>query len=418
MLEQCRKEVLDKDDVFHTDFLRCIVLGGVCSDNVHLEPDVISLFERWNTLKVVLYKHDLGIATGPYCLVKGNYYSVFKAYPDTQLAFVQALWPSLHKDGRFVEVNAAGSPYRAHKIAVPARSYFTSSKDTTKLLKGLRVAVKDNYHVSGTCTTLGNRAYFETYPIEQNNADTISLLLAAGATIVGKTHLSSFAMMEHPTQSVDYQAPFNPRGDGYLITGGSSGGSAAAVAAYHWIDLSICSDTTGSARIPALQTGIFGFRPSTGSISDEGLVKAWAELDTPGWHGRGLDIFPDVFRALHPSGEQDNKASIDEGELVILYPTDFMPEDNVEQLRAMENFLDDVCKATGCSYRIISIESDWRETAPVDEKDLHQYLYNLMRHGWYYAAYHSFGKFRARYHELHGHPPFVTEVVRKYWYAY
>ena len=49
--------------------------------------------------------------------------------------------------------------------------------------------------------------------------------------------------MEHPTQSVDYQAQFNPRGDGYLITGGSSGGSAAAIAAYDWLDLAICSDS-------------------------------------------------------------------------------------------------------------------------------------------------------------------------------
>lgn len=68
-------------------------------------------------------------------------------------------------------------------------------------------------------------------------------ILNAGAHIVGKAHLSSFAMMEHPTQSVDYQAPFNPRGDGYLMTGGSSGGSAAAVAAYEWIDISVCSDS-------------------------------------------------------------------------------------------------------------------------------------------------------------------------------
>ncbi len=68
-------------------------------------------------------------------------------------------------------------------------------------------------------------------------------MLNAGAHIVGKAHLSSFAMMEHPTQSVNYQAPFNPRGDGYLITRGSSGGSAAAVAAYEWIDISVCSDS-------------------------------------------------------------------------------------------------------------------------------------------------------------------------------
>ena len=50
-------------------------------------------------------------------------------------------------------------------------------------------------------------------------------------------------MMEHPTQSVDYQAPFNPRGDGYLIAGGSSGGNAAAIAAYEWLDIALCSDS-------------------------------------------------------------------------------------------------------------------------------------------------------------------------------
>jgi Asp-tRNA(Asn)/Glu-tRNA(Gln) amidotransferase A subunit family amidase len=50
-------------------------------------------------------------------------------------------------------------------------------------------------------------------------------------------------MMEHPMQSVDYQAPFNPRADGYLITGGSSGGTAAAIAAYDWLDIALCSDS-------------------------------------------------------------------------------------------------------------------------------------------------------------------------------
>ncbi|KUL81910.1 hypothetical protein ZTR_10738 [Talaromyces verruculosus] len=139
----------------------------------------------------------------------------------------------------------------------------------------MRIAVKDNFHIRGTHTTLGNRAYLETYPaLQEETADAVSLLKESGGIIVGKTHLSSFAIMEHPTQSVDYQVPFNPRGDGYLITGGSSGGAAAAVAAYDWIDLAICSDTTGSARIPALQTGVFGFRPSTDAISSNGLVKA------------------------------------------------------------------------------------------------------------------------------------------------
>ncbi len=110
-------------------------------------------------------------------------------------------------------------------------------------MKGIRVAVKDNYHIRGTRTSLGNRAYYETNPTQNVTAASVSRLVDAGAHMVGKAHLSSFAMMEHPTQSVDYQAPFNPRGDGYLITGGSSGGNAAAIAAYDWLDIALCSDS-------------------------------------------------------------------------------------------------------------------------------------------------------------------------------
>ena len=103
--------------------------------------------------------------------------------------------------------------------------------------------MKDNYHIRGTRTSLGNRAYYETSFVQDITAEAVSRLIHAGAQIIGKAHLSSFAMMEHPTQSVDYQAPFNPRGDGYLITGGSSGGNAAAVATYDWLDVSLVSDS-------------------------------------------------------------------------------------------------------------------------------------------------------------------------------
>ena len=110
-------------------------------------------------------------------------------------------------------------------------------------LKGIRVAIKDNYHIRGTETSLANRACFKTFPIQEDTAEVVIRLIDAGAHVVGKTHLSTFAMMWHPTQSVDYQAPFNPRGDGYLKTGGSSGGSAAAIATYDWLNIAICSDS-------------------------------------------------------------------------------------------------------------------------------------------------------------------------------
>ncbi|KAH8587274.1 amidase signature domain-containing protein [Bisporella sp. PMI_857] len=418
-----RTKYLDLDDVFNSKFLQEIVFGGVESDDIHLTSDAEKLLEDWQTLNV-RYQSHLDVNSGPYCVYNGQLHAVWKIYDDYQLAFVQALWPASDNKllgqmgtsggivnssaSSFVQTNAAGNGYRCHGIAVPARSYSeTFTPSTTSILnisrsplKGMRFAIKDNYHIRGTRTSLGNRAYFKTYPIEERHADVVSNLLNAGAHIVGKVHLSSFAMMEHPTQSVDYQAPFNPRGDGYLITGGSSGGSAAAISSYDWIDIAICSDTTGSARIPALQTGIFGFRPSTNSISSKGLVKSWPVMDTPGWLGRDLERFPDVLATLRQSGEKHQ--SLTEQPLEILYPT-------------MDDLIRDMALSTGCTFRKVSIKEDWQRTAPVEEKDLQQYLYNTTRHGWYYAAYHSFDDFRKEYKKAHGHGPFVTEVVRWYW---
>lgn len=259
----------------------------------------------------------------------------------------------------------------------------------------MRFSIKDNFHVRGTRTSLGNRAYYETYPIQDQHAEAVSLLLGAEAQIVGKVHLSSFAMMEHPTQSVDYQAPFNPRGDGYLIAGGSSGASAAGVATYEWLDISLCSDSklsysykfeapgtlltytaTGSVRIPALQNGVFGFRPSTSTISDDGLVHAWAAMDTPGWLGRNIEDFPRVLATLSLDMKQP-QTSPTSLPVEVLYPGDFVPEDSPEQTHAMENFLSDITSATGGTWRKVSIKDDWQMTAPVDEKDLDQYLYHV-----------------------------------------
>ncbi len=74
-------------------------------------------------------------------------------------------------------------------------------------------------------------------------AKSIQKLIDAGAEIVGKSKLSSFAAREEPTECVDYQAPFNPRGDGYQSPAGSSSGSAAAVASYDWLDFAIWTDS-------------------------------------------------------------------------------------------------------------------------------------------------------------------------------
>lgn len=159
-------------------------------------------------------------------------------------------------------------------------------------------------------------------------------------------------------------------------------------------------------------------------------------MDTPDLLGRDLDIFPDVFRVLNPSSaEQEGQAHFHGNALEILYPTDFAPQDNPEQIGAMENFLDTSSKATGRIYRSISIHEDWRKTANVEEKDLHQYLYNVgiemfiplvfvtnsscsscIMAGTMQRIIHSINS-GVTNEELLVHAPFVTEVVRWYWYG-
>ena len=137
----------------------------------------------------------------------------------------------------------------------------------------------------------------------------------------------------------------------------------------------LISIATGSVRIPALQTGIFGFRPSTHSLSTEGLVNAWSAVDTPALLGRDLTTFPKLLKVLQltePIASESKKASFE-----MLYPKDFMPEGYAEQVSAMEDFIDDMSRFGGCTHRQISIYEDWKKTAPVEEKDLHAYLHNV-----------------------------------------
>jgi Asp-tRNA(Asn)/Glu-tRNA(Gln) amidotransferase A subunit family amidase len=127
-------------------------------------------------------------------------------------------------------------------IPVPSRHYFeTPSK--AKPLNGKRVAVKDIFHVRGVETSAGCKAYSELYGDAKVTSSVISKLIELGAVLVGKTHTVPFAGGAEPHDWIDYQCPFNPRGDGYSTTSGSSVGSAVGIAAYSWLDFAIGSDS-------------------------------------------------------------------------------------------------------------------------------------------------------------------------------
>ena len=114
-------------------------------------------------------------------------------------------------------------------------------------------------------TSMCNKSYLQLYPAATATATAIVNIIQGGAFIVGKTKLSSFLSREEATESIDFQTAWNPRADGYQTPGGSSSGSAAAVAAYDWIDIGIGTDTNGSIRRPAQCNGVFGKQESFSS---------------------------------------------------------------------------------------------------------------------------------------------------------
>ena len=124
---------------------------------------------------------------------------------------------------------------------------------TARPLAGLRVAVKDIFQIEGIRTSLCNRAYYDLYPSATKTAGCIDILRHLGAIVVGTTKLASFAATEEPIECVDFQAPWNPRADGYQSPAGSSSGSGVAIASYAWLDVAIGSDSKYSLAINDLQ---------------------------------------------------------------------------------------------------------------------------------------------------------------------
>ncbi|NBD73684.1 Asp-tRNA(Asn)/Glu-tRNA(Gln) amidotransferase subunit GatA [Patescibacteria group bacterium] len=226
-------------------------------------------------------------------------------------------------------------------------------------LTGVPVALKDNLLCDGHEVTAASKileGYQATY-----DATVVARLKAAGAVLIGRTNCDEFAMGSS-TENSAYQQTTNPH-DPTRVPGGSSGGSAAAVAA-DMVPVALGSDTGGSIRQPGSFCGVVGLKPTYGSVSRSGLIAMGSSLDVVGPLTRTVDDAASVFAVLKghdphdsttiPQEQFDAVAERDGGPRFIGVPRDFLAEGvDASVMRAFEATLE---RLAGQGYEVVDVE--------------------------------------------------------------
>ncbi|XP_060175897.1 outer envelope protein 64, mitochondrial [Lycium barbarum] len=162
-------------------------------------------------------------------------------------------------------------------------------------LSGLTFAIKDNIDVKEYVTGFGSPEWKRTHGVATKTAMVVTALLKNGATCVGKTIMDEFGLGV-AGENVHYGTPSNPKLPSH-IPGGSSSGSAVAVAA-ELVDFALGTDTAGCIRVPAAFCGVLGFRPSHGAVSTIGVLPVSQSLDSIGWLARDTSVLHRVGHVL------------------------------------------------------------------------------------------------------------------------
>jgi aspartyl-tRNA(Asn)/glutamyl-tRNA(Gln) amidotransferase subunit A len=233
-------------------------------------------------------------------------------------------------------------------------------------LAGLTVGIKDNISTAGVRTTCGSATLTEYVP--PYSATVVDRLLEAGATVVGKTNMDEFGMGT-TTETSAFGPTENPTAEG-RVPGGSSGGSAAAVAAGE-ADVALGSDTGGSVRCPAAFCGVVGIKPTYGLVSRYGLVAYANSLEQIGPLAPTVELAAEALEAIAgpdprdattrapPEGtETDYPAAADadvEG-MTVGVPTELVEGADDGVRTVFEDALDEL-RAQGASVETVSLPS-------------------------------------------------------------
>jgi len=214
---------------------------------------------------------------------------------------VRELWDACAAaaHARNPELNAYLEIFHADETAIDsAQRRLDTEGGEAPMLCGIPLAIKDNILIEGMVACAASKMlenYRATY-----DATVIKKLKEAGALFLGRTNMDEFAMGSSTEHSA-FNVTKNPH-DPSRVPGGSSGGSAAAVAA-HMAIAALGSDTGGSVRQPAAHTGIVGLKPTYGAVSRSGLIAMGSSLDQIGPLTKSVEdarILYETIRGIDP----------------------------------------------------------------------------------------------------------------------
>jgi amidase len=200
-------------------------------------------------------------------------------------------------------VERIGDPRRLRTLmTIPRKGSPFVPHDTGRIegspggpLEGLSFVAKDMFDIAGERTGGGSPEWLADADPAERHAVSVAQLLAAGASLVGKTVCDEL-FYSITGENAHYGTPVNPRSP-HRLPGGSSSGSAAAVSAGA-CDIGLGSDTGGSIRIPASFCGVFGIRPSVGRVESAGAMPMAPTFDTVGWLAPSSGVLRTVGKVL------------------------------------------------------------------------------------------------------------------------